>query len=401
MLHQALPLFALIFATSVGMPGPDGPETPADSVGMSSALLVEVDRIIEAAIRDGVTPGAALAIGRHGKLVRLRGYGQVDWGEGPAATPATVYDISSLTKVAGTTLGIMRHVEAGLIRLDDPVYRHLSYWPRKGRTSRITIRHLLAHTSGLPPGVDLARRGKTREQRIRSIAKLRLVSSPGTQVDYSDLGMIVLGAILEKKQGKRLDNYLRERVFRPLGLRETVFRPAQEAPRLLARIAPTEVNPRTGRALHGTVHDPLAAALDGVAGHAGLFSSARDLAIIAQSLLDGAHAKRSRIVKTTTLKQFTRPAAEGRGLGWDLARTPDSAAGEFLSSASFGHTGFTGTSIWIDPDLDLFVVLLTNRLHPSARTRGHVELRRAVNDAAALAITDRVVAPRAVTDDPR
>ncbi|MGH7468217.1 MAG: serine hydrolase domain-containing protein [Longimicrobiales bacterium] len=399
-MHLALPLLALVCTASIGVAAHEASETPAENVGMSSTLLVEVDRIIEAAMRDGVMPGAALAIGRHGKLVRLRGYGQLDYGDGAVVTPTTLYDISSLTKVAGTTLGIMRHVETGLIGLADPVYRHLSYWPRTGRTSRITIRHLLAHTSGLPPGVDLTRRGRTRQQRLRSIAKLPLVAAPGTQVDYSDLGMIVLGAILEQKQGKRLDHYLRERVFARLGLHETLFRPAQDAPRLLARTAPTEVS-RSGRALQGVVHDPLAASLDGVAGHAGLFSSARDMAVIAQSLLDGAKSKPSRIVKTATLKQFTRAGAEGRGLGWDLAATPDAPAGEFLSASTFGHTGFTGTSLWVDPDLDIFVVLLTNRLYPSARNGGHVVLRRAVNDAAALAITDRVVSPRVTTEQAR
>ncbi len=402
MLHHVLPLLALLCTARVPAVAHERSETPADSVGMSAAALAEVDRLIEEAIREGVTPGAALAIGRHGKLVRLRGYGHLDWSVGSlAATPSTVYDISSLTKVAGTTLGIMRHVETGVLRLDDAAWRHLKYWPRTGRAGRITIRHLLAHTSGLPPGVDLTRRGRTRQQRMRAIAKLPLVAAPGTQVDYSDLGMIVLGAILEQKQGKRLDQYLRERVYRKLGLHETLFRPAEDAPRLLARTAPTEVSSRTGRAIHGIVHDPLAASLDGVAGHAGLFSSARDLAVIAQKLLDGARDRPSPIVKPATLKLFTRSGAEGRGLGWDLASGPDWPAGEYLSDATFGHTGFTGTSFWVDPKLDLFVVLLTNRLHPSASTGGHTALRRMVNDAAAQAITDRVVTQRVVTDGPR
>jgi CubicO group peptidase (beta-lactamase class C family) len=226
---------------------------------------------------------------------------------------------------------------------------------------------------------------------------LTLVAAPGEQVDYSDLGMIVLGAILEQKQGKRLDTYLRERVYTRLGLRETMFRPAEDAPRLQGRIAPTEVSSRTGRALLGTVHDPLAASLDGVAGHAGLFSSARDLAVIAQKLLDGSHNKPTLLGKPATLKLFTKPGPSGRGLGWDLAAGNDWPAGEYLSDATFGHTGFTGTSMWIDPKLDLFVILLTNRLHPTASTGGHTALRRLVNDAAALAITDREVASRAQT----
>src|SRR5687768_4486383 len=192
MLRRTLPLLCLLVMTEVHAEKRERLEVTAASVGVSEAALAEVDRLIEAAIRDGVTPGATIAIGRHGKLVRLRGYGHLDWSDNSsAATPSSIYDVASLTKVAGTTIGIMRHVEAGLIKLDDPVYRHLSYWPRKGRTSRITIRHLLAHTSGLPAGVDLDRRGKTREQRIQSIARVRLKSEPGRRVLYSDLGMIV------------------------------------------------------------------------------------------------------------------------------------------------------------------------------------------------------------------
>jgi CubicO group peptidase (beta-lactamase class C family) len=365
---------------------------------MSASALAEVDSLIEAAIRDGVTPGASIAIGRHGKLVRLRGYGHLDWADdSPAVTPSSLYDLASLTKVAGTTIGIMRHVEAGLIKLDDPVYRHLPYWPRKGRTSRITIRHLLEHTSGLPAGVNLARRARTRQGRIKSIARLRLLWSPGTEVEYSDLGMIVLGAILEQKQGRRLDSYLRERVFEPLGLHETLFRPAQDAPKLLSRVAPTEMDYDRGQPLRGIVHDPLAASLDGVAGNAGLFSSARDMAVIAQGLLDGAHREKTWIAKASTILQFTKRRSNDRGLGWDLATGAGSAAGQYASASTFGHTGFTGTSIWIDPELDMFVVLLTNRINPTASNNGHVGLRRAVADAAAFAITDQTLEPRADT----
>jgi CubicO group peptidase (beta-lactamase class C family) len=390
MLRRTLPLLCLLGMTELRAESRERVEVSAASVGMSEAVLAEVDRLIEAAIRDGVTPGATLAIGRHGKLVRLRGYGHLDWSSNSAAaTPSSIYDVASLTKVAGTTIGIMRHVETGLIKLDDPVYRHLSYWPRKGRTSRITIRHLLAHTSGLPAGVDLARRGKTREQRIQSIARVRLLGEPGRRVVYSDLGMIVLGAILERKQGIRMDEYLRTRVYDPLGLEETLFCPAADAPTLLDRIAPTEVSSRTGLAVHGVVHDPLAAALGGVAGHAGLFSSARDLAVIAQNLMDGAKSTGTPLVQPATMKLFTKKAAAGRALGWDLAGGSKSSGGESLSAGTFGHTGFTGTSLWIDPEQDLFVVLLTNRLHPSASNNGHIALRRAVHDAIALSITDR------------
>jgi CubicO group peptidase (beta-lactamase class C family) len=209
--------------------------------------------------------------------------------------------------------------------------------------------------------------------------------------------MIVLGAVLEQKQGVRMDEYLRTRIYEPLGLQETLFCPAQDAPGLLERIAPTEVSKRTGLAVHGVVHDPLAASLAGVAGHAGLFSSARDLAVIAQDLLDGARSSESSLVQPATMKLFTRRSATGRALGWELARGSSSSAGQFLSAATFGHTGFTGTSLWIDPEQDLYVVLLTNRLHPSASNKGHIALRRAVHDAAALAITDATPVRRAAT----
>ncbi len=394
MLRRVLPFLGMLGMTELRAEAPERPEVSAASVGMSAAALAEVDRLIEAAIRDGVTPGATLAIGRHGQLVRLRGYGRLDWSQNSAAaSPSTLYDVASLTKVAGTTIGIMRHVETGVLQLDDPVWRHLSYWPRKGRAGRVTIRHLLTHTSGLPSGVDLSRRGKTRAERIKSIARVRLKTEPGRRVLYSDLGMIVLGAILENKQGLRLDEYLRSRVYDPLGLQETLFRPAQDAPTLLDRIAPTEVSTRTGIALQGVVHDPLAADLDGVAGHAGLFSSARDLAVIAQSLMHGAASSPASVVKPATLKLFTKKAATGRALGWELPGSK-SSAGHFFSGASFGHTGFTGTSLWIDPAQDLFVVLLTNRLHPSADNNGHISLRRAVHDAVALAILDPTPARR-------
>ena len=389
MLRRILP-FLVLLSTTAFRPSSEKPETPAETVGMSASGLAEVDSLIEAAIHDGVTPGASLAIGRHGKLVRLRGYGHLEYDDDtPVVTPSTLYDLASVTKVAGTTIGIMRHVEAGLIGLDDPVYRHLSWWPRKGRTSRITIRHLLEHTSGLPAGANLASRGRTRAARIRSIAKLRLLWAPGSEEEYSDLGMIVLGAILEQKQHMRLDTYLRTRVFEPLGLQETLFRPAQDAPRFLSRVAPTEMDYDRGRPLQGVVHDPLATALDGVAGNAGLFSSARDMAVIAQGLLDGAHGRKTPIAKTKTVLQFTKRRSNDRGLGWDLATGAASPAGQFMSAATFGHTGFTGTSIWIDPELDMFIVLLTNRVNPNANNSGHVALRRAVHDAAALAITDQ------------
>ena len=422
-------------------------ETRAELVGFSSARLARLDATIEAAIRNGATPGAALAIGRHGSIVRLRGYGRLTYAsDAPAVSDSTIFDLASLTKVVGTTTAIMTLVQQGRLDLDIPIHQYLSLWPSEGGHARITLRHLLTHTSGLPAGADLWTTAG-REAKISRIGRMRLAAPPGTRTMYSDLGMIVSGAVVESVTGERLDDFLERTVFAPLRLRETLFNPAkhmvpdqtrlssatpivlavhrrslffepfalltqwtQHAPvRVFARvdesnqtrwldrslIAPTEYDRDRGAALRGVVHDRNAASLGGVAGHAGLFSSARDLAVFAQLMLDAArHQVDPPFATAPTVDLFlARSGRSRRALGWDMP-TGRSSAGEYFAASSFGHTGFTGTSIWIDPERDLYVVLLTNRVYPTAKNDKHLALRRAVHDEVQLAIDDEPVVTR-------
>jgi serine-type D-Ala-D-Ala carboxypeptidase len=404
-------------------------EASAKAAGFSAIGLARVDSTIEAALRDEATPGAALAIGRRGELVRLRGYGRLSWDFFDAAvTDSTLYDIASLTKVVGTTSAMMILVERGQLDLDAPVYQYLPIWPTDGDHSRITLRHLLTHTSGLPAGADLwTTPGKL--PKLERIARMQLINEPGVVTTYSDLGMIVVAAVIEAIAREPLDHFLYREVFSPLGMRETRFNPrafiadasinvratpliqlpvlspffspfqlvAQWTPELperakqlsSVRIAPTERGvPR------GYVHDRNAASLDGVAGHAGLFSSVRDLAAFASSVLEAMQGEDMPMITAQTVATFVQRPERGRALGWDVARGDRSSAGDYFSEESVGHTGFTGTSIWIDPKRDLFVVLLTNRVHPSAANQKHIALRRAVHNAVALAIEDEAISLR-------
>lgn len=382
-------------------------EAPPASVGMDPHGLEVVDSLIMAAIADSASPGVALAVGRKGKLVRLRGYGRLDWtDEAGPATPSSLWDMASVTKVSATTTAAMILVETGRLDLDAPVVDYLPWWssgdPRK---ESVRVRHLLLHRAGLPPFRRFFLEMEGEEAYKQAIADLPLDYVPGDSTVYSDIGLMTLAFIVEEVTGTELDVFLENRVWGPLGMQDTGFRPD---PALLARIAPTEVDTDFRFThVHGVVHDENAFAIGGVAGHAGLFSSARDMAVLAQALIDGGavgacsgeagsgapcSAVRPgpvRIAAPTSVELFTRrhDSTASRALGWD---TPGrgSSSGDYFTDRAFGHTGFTGTSIWMDPELDLFVVLLTSRTNPTRDNSRHVPLRRAVHDAAALAITD-------------
>ena len=391
------------------------------NVGMDGDSLARADRIIDAAIRDGATPGAALAVGRGDRVVRLRGYGRLDWASsatppaGTAATDSSLYDLASLTKVVATTTGMMQLIDRGALSLDTRIGEHLPEWSR-GWKRDVTVRHLLTHRGGLPPFRPFWRTLRGEEPYREAIAALEPEYEPGEDggpTVYSDIGFMTLGFLIEEITGQSLDYYLHESVFRPLGMTETWFDPPRS---LRRRTAPTELDTvYRHRHVHGEVHDENAHALEGVAGHAGLFSSARDLATFAAWILAAAREGRNLPVTARPprgpltrsfsarldspspeiVARFTARAApaSSRGLGWD---TPSgrSSAGDYFGEGAFGHTGFTGTSIWVDPELDLFVVLLTNRVNPTRDNRKHIELRRAVHDAVATSIRDRTVRPR-------
>ena len=384
-------------------------EADPSTVGMSADALARVDSILLAAVEAGGVPGAALAVGRHGRLVRLRGYGWLDHDRARQASPATLYDLASLTKVIGTTTGILLLEQEGRLSLDDRVVEHLPGWdrgdPAKGA---VTLRQLLVHRGGLAPFRPWFGTIAGKEAYRAAVYDEPLESPPGSRTLYSDLGAITLGLVVEAVSGHALDAFLGERLFGPLAMEDTRFLPDTT---LLPRIAPTEVDTVwRHRHVHGTVHDENAHAMGGVAGHAGIFSTAFDLAVFADLLLRGGTAPacepstrsglpcarpRSeplRLLDPALLARYTRrqEPSSSRALGWD---TPEgrSSAGDRLSERSFGHTGFTGTSIWIDPELDLYVVLLTNRVNPTRENMAHIALRRAVHDQVALAITDRSV----------
>jgi len=374
---------------------------PAD-VGMDPAALERVDRLLEAAVQDSTTPGAAIAVGRRGRLVRLRGYGTHDWSAAsPQVTDSTLYDLASLTKVIGTTTAIMLLVDEGRLALDAPVADVLPEWSADWKRD-VTIRDLLLHRGGLPPFRPYWIELSGREAYRAAIAALTPDYAPRSRTLYSDLGFITLGLVVEHVTGLALDEFLERRVFAPLRMRDTRFLPPAG---LAHRIAPTEVDTVFRRRLvHGEVHDENASALGGVAGHAGLFSSARDLARFATWLLEAARAGRDLgeaprgppgLPRPATVDAFTRRGgpASSRALGWETP-TPRSSSGRFFSETAFGHTGFTGTSVWVDPERDVFVVLLTNRVHPTRDNRRHIPLRRAVHDGVAAAITDVEVGAR-------
>jgi CubicO group peptidase (beta-lactamase class C family) len=272
------------------------------------------------------------------------------------------------------------------VHLDDPVSKYIPEFSG-GDKDLVTLRLLLEHRSGLPAGRDLWRIAHSSDEARQTVIETPLVYHPDQYYEYSDLGADMLGFVVEAASGQRLDQFLADHVWKPLGMENTFFKPADS---LRDRIAPTEVNPPRGYPLRGEVHDENAFALGGIAGHAGLFSSAADLAVFAQMMLNGGEYGGTRIIADSTVALFTTRAARTRALGWDTCGG-DGSCGKYLSERAYGHTGFTGTSLWIDPDRDMFVILLTNRVHAArARRPAKViaDVRADLSDAAALAVMD-------------
>lgn len=373
----------LAFAASDGLPV----KSPK-AVGMSPERLQAIDRVVQRGLNAGGYPGASVVVGRRGAAVWQKGFGRLGWTpSSPAVTPdRSIYDLASLTKVVGTTTAAMVLWDEGRLDLDAPVSRYLPTFAG-GMKDDVTVRHLLTHRSGLPAGRELWRLSNSPNEARNVVLQTPLECRPGQCFIYSDLGADVLGWVVETAAGQGLDVLLHERVFQPLGMSDTQYRPADS---LAYRIAPTEVTPPRGYPLRGQVHDENAYTLGGVAGHAGLFSTASDLSIFAQMMLNGGTYDGVRILSDSAVELFTTRAAGTRALGWDTA-DGDGGSGEYLSARSYGHTGYTGTSIWIDPDREMFVILLTNRVHAArARRPAKVisDVRADLADAAALAVTD-------------
>jgi CubicO group peptidase (beta-lactamase class C family) len=388
-------LLSLLFATTLAHAEPprrvrdDGlPAKAPAAVGMSASRLATINRVVERGIKAGGYPGASVVVGRKGAVVWEKGFGRLGWTTDAASVVAdkTIYDLASLTKVVGTTTAVMILFDEGKIHLDDLVSKYIPEFIGGGR-ERVTLRLLLEHRSGLPAGRDLWRLAHTPDEARAAVIATPLIAQPGEYYEYSDLGADMLGFVVEAVSGQRLDQFLDARVFAPLKMMDTHFRPD---PSLRGRIAPTELTPPRGYPLRGEVHDENAYALGGVAGHAGIFSTASDLSIFAQMLLNGGTYNGTRIVADSTVALFTKRAAGTRALGWDTC-AGEYGCGKYMSKNAYGHTGFTGTSLWIDPDRDMFVVLLTNRVHAAkARRPAKVisDVRADLADASALAVTD-------------
>lgn len=401
---------------ALGGSGPKGVyQTVADpvSVGMSVSGLARVDSIVQAGVRDSVASAVAIAIGRRGRLVSLKGFGELQYGTGRPVRPTSIFDLASVSKVVGTTTAAMMLVEEGVLDLDAPVVEYLPWWSGGDeRKNAVTVRHLLLHRTGLIPfrtwyfGIE-------GEDAYKAAAGDEVLETePGEVAAYSDIGVMTLAWVIEEVSGQPLDAFLQDRLWNPLGMLETRYNPSST---LRARIAATEIDTIwRNEMVWGTVHDENADAMGGVAGHAGLFSTAVDLSVFARMMLNDGVAPpcspatdpgepcpvrrtdAQRLLGSEVLERFTTrfDDTSSRALGWD---TPSerSSGGDYVSNDAFGHTGYTGTSIWMDPELDLWVVLLTNRVHPTRDNQKHIPFRSAVHDAVVLSITDQAV-PRRV-----
>jgi serine-type D-Ala-D-Ala carboxypeptidase len=373
----------------IGELGDGLPKARPESVEMSALRLDAITRVVRRGISEGGFPGAAVVVGRRGSAVYSQGFGRLSWGaDAPNVSPdRSIYDLASLTKVIGTTTAIMLLYDEGKIKLDDRV---ATFFPEfsGGLKDSVTIRHLLTHRSGLPAGRDLWRLAWSPSDAQRLVLDTPLEAPPGLRYEYSDLGADILGFVAERISGMKLDALLNDKVFAPLKMTETFYR-VPSAVRF--RTAPTATMSVRGYSLQGDVHDENAHALGGVAGHAGLFSTASDLSVFATMMLNKGVYLGTRIISDSTVERFTARAAGSRALGWDTCYGHNGVGcGRYMSSRAYGHTGFTGTSIWIDPDRDMFVVLLTNRVFESRARRPErviSDIRADLADVSAWAVT--------------
>lgn len=372
----------------------DGLRVPANAMTLQPAPSSMVDALkpvyalLDRAVADGAFPGGVLSVGWNNQLA-VHPFGQLEReGEAYDVDEDSMYDVASLTKPVVTTTAAMLLVQEGRLELDLPVERYLPEFatasksdPNPAWRARVTVRMLLLHDSGLPDHCDFYKGAKGHDAILARVLAEPLIREPGTQIQYSDLGFILLGEIIERLTGESLDAFAKEEIFSVLGMDRSMFNPPR---RLREDIAPTEMDSDyRKRMVWGEVHDENAWAMGGIAGHAGLFSTAPDIAAFAQMILNGGIYGHDRLLSRAIVRQFTAHVTIGdsaRTLGWDVPTEP-SSSGRYFSAKSFGHTGFTGTSLWIDPERKLFVILLTNRVHPTRFNEKIRQVRPALHDA--------------------
>ncbi len=354
-------LIAAVLAITLGLAAPVEqprnalPLIVPESVGMSTERLRNIDRALLEGLAAGGYPGIVAVVGRREGVVWRRGFGRLTWSmlSSPVTPLETMYDVASLTKVTSTAMAAMILWDEGRLRLDAPVSRYHPEFSGEGR-ARVTVEHLLTHRSGLPAAPALGG-SPTPEDARRAMLGTPVMREPGVRGTYSDAGPAILALVVEAIAREPIDRFVERRVFRPLGMRHTSFRPSASH---VEHIAPTSLT-----LAPGVVHDGNARRLGGVAGHAGLFATADDLARLALALLNGGAAGHARIASDSAVERFTRRSAGWRALGWDTC-AGGASCGQRMGERAFGHTGFTGTSMWIDPERELFVIVLTNHVLP-------------------------------------
>lgn len=343
-----------------------------------------IQAVLRAGLANGAYPGAYAVVGDRRGILAEGGAGRIDWpGDAPAPDRHTLWDIASLTKVVGTTTALAQLIERGAVDLYAPVQRYVPDW-RGPMQDRVLVWHLLTHTSGEPAFRPYDRQTQHPDSLRRLLLATQLERAPGDSMVYSDIGAFMMGEIVERVSGMPLDRYLAANVFAPLGMSATMFNPPDS---LRNRVAPTEIDSLRGGLVRGKVHDERGYYLGGVAAHAGLFSTAGDLARFAVMLLRGGTLDGATVLRATTIRRFSAYADSGRhnrGLGWQ--KPPAAWSSPRLSSRAFGHTGFTGTSMFIDPDLDVFVILLSNRVNPTRNNPRIGEVRTRLADAVATTV---------------
>lgn len=341
----------------------------------------KVDKLMQQAVSDSVSPGAVLLFGIDHTFLFSKAYGHYTYDKNSRpVTTNSIFDLASVSKVVGTTSAAMILVDRGKLNLDEKVITYLPEFNNNGK-DKITIRNLLLHNSGLPAFKRYYDEYSTANEVINDIMNLKLIYEPGTKYVYSDLGMITLQKVIERITGKTLDKFLDENLFKPLNINLTMYNPSKE---MKERCMPTEVDTfYRMRLLQGEVHDERAYMLNGVAGHAGLFSTAEDLSVFVRMLLNNGKYNGKQIIRKKIIDEWTTKQSElsDRGLGWDTRSKEKSSSGKYFSMNSFGHTGYTGTSIWVDKNTKLFVILLTNRVHPTRKNRKIIEFRPIIHDA--------------------